>query len=765
MSKRYKGAVISATPPTTSTSSASGVWTEQQFMQGVATGSWPALAGAPTIGTATAGALSASVTFTAPTYTGSGITGYTVTSSPGGFTGTGASSPVTVSGLTAGTSYTFTVTATTAAGQGPASAASNSVTPTAPNYIEDVYSTYLYTGNGSTQTITNGIDLSTYGGLVWIKSRSNALSHSLIDTVRGQNKILRSNNTDAQSTSDPGTGLTSFNSTGFTLGPSWSEGTNSNGVTNASWTFRKQPKFFDVVTWSGNDTTKVISHSLGSVPGCIIVKSLLANGNWRVWHRSLSAGNYAVLNSTAAQTTTGAATVFGNNSTTVDPTSTGFTVGSTICADGENYVAYVFAHDAGGFGLTGTDNVISCGSYTGTSDYEGPVVNLGFEPQWLLIKSAGSVKNWVVLDNMRGLTADGTNEGYLVPNTSDQEYSGTLCKVNATGFQASGSSMVAANGVQYIYIAIRRGPMKVPTSGTSVFSPVAYTGTGVSTAVTTPGFPPDVLLQARRNAPDWPMSNRLVGVGQNLAPCYTSAENTPSPAYVDSYNMTGATIGTGGNAVNGSGLSYIQYYFQRAPSFMDEVCYTGTGSATTVTHNLGAVPELMIIKSRSNVQSWAVYAAPLGNTNYLLLNTTAGYATSSTYWNNTTPTSSVFTVASSANVNASTYTYVAYLFATCAGVSKVGTYTGTGATQTINCGFSGGARWVMIKRTDFTGDWYVWDTARGMTSGTDPSISLNSTSGEVNANSVYTTSVGFQLVSTASGINASGETYIYLAIA
>ena len=108
---------------------------------------------------------------------------------------------------------------------------------------------------------------------------------------------------------------------------------------------------------------------------------------------------------------------------------------------------------------------------------------------------------------------------------------------------------------------------------------------------------------------------------------------------------------------------------------------------------------------------------------------------------------------------------MAYLFATCAGVSKVGKYTGTGATQTISCGFTGGARWVMVKRTDSTGDWYVWDTARGMVAGTDPSLTMNNVAVESNANSVYTTTGGFQIVSTAADINASGGTYIYLAIA
>ena len=758
MSKRYKGAVISATPPTTSTSSASGVWTEQQFMQGVASGSWPALAGAPTIGTATAGALSASVTFTAPTYTGSGITGYTVTSSPGGITGTGASSPVTVSGLTAGTAYTFTVTATTAAGQSSPSAASNSVTPTAPNYIEDVFSTYLYTGTGASITITNNVDAATKGALFWIKSRNSAEGNRLVDTVRGPNYSLESNWNGPQD-NDSNRSVTATTS-GFTTGPTASS-PNTSGTTYVSWTFAEQPKFFDVVTYTGNGVDgRTISHSLGSTPGCVIVKRTDSTGDWVLRHTAGGGTNF-LLNTTVAgddPTTYANGNVSGFSSTTFT-VSTGTTI-NAVNASGGTYVAYLFAHNAGGFGLTGTDNVISCGSFTTDSGGNGSIT-LGYEPQWVLFKRTDSTQNWVLMDNMRNFVASPNDSSALYPNLSNAESVFGQIAPNATGFSGSNFSSSAT----YIYIAIRRGPMKVPTSGTSVFSPVARTGTGTSTAVTTPNFPPDMLLQARRGAPDWPMSDRLRGVGQNLAPCYTSAENTPSPAYVESYDMTGATLGSG-NAVNGSGLTYIEYFFRRAPGFFDEVCYTGTGGTpTTVSHNLGAVPELMIIKSRSNVQSWAVYAAPLGNTNYLLLNSTAGYATSSTYWNNTTPTSSVFTVASSANVNASTYTYVAYLFATCAGVSKVGTYTGTGATQTINCGFSGGARWVMIKRTDFTGDWYVWDTARGMTSGTDPSISLNSTSGEVNANSVYTTSVGFQLVSTASGINASGETYIFLAIA
>jgi hypothetical protein len=118
-------------------------------------------------------------------------------------------------------------------------------------------------------------------------------------------------------------------------------------------------------------------------------------------------------------------------------------------------------------------------------------------------------------------------------------------------------------------------------------------------------------------------------------------------------------------------------------------------------------------------------------------------------------------------LNASGSTYVAYLFASVSGVSKVGTYTGNGSSQTINCAFTTGARFVMIKRTDSTGDWYVWDSARGIVSGNDPYLALNSTATEVTSNdSVDPDSTGFIVNQVAaSNINVNGATYIFLSIA
>jgi len=233
--------------------------------------------------------------------------------------------------------------------------------------------------------------------------------------------------------------------------------------------------------------------------------------------------------------------------------------------------------------------------------------------------------------------------------------------------------------------------------------------------------------------------------------------------------MDGFSVGadnTGNGQINLSPQKYANWLFKRAPSFFDTVCYTGTGSAATIPHNLAAVPEFFIVKCRSlSGLDWWCYHSALGNTQGIKLNTTAAAITDNV-WNNTSPTSSNFYIANNGYTSATNRTFVAYLFATCAGVSKVGSYTGTGTLTTINCGFTSGARWVLIKRTDTTGAWYVWDTVRGMVAGTDPSLQLQGNSAQVNANSVYTATTGFQLLASPSDdVNTNGGTYIYLAIA
>jgi hypothetical protein len=628
---------------------------------------------------------------------------------------------------------------------------------TPPVFVEDVFSTYLFTGTETARSITNDIDLSTKGGLVWIKGRNAGYDNNIIDTVTGSGLRLRTNSAVLQVAA--ATGVTSFNSNGFSLGTS--PEMNGNTVPYASWTFREQAKFFDVVTYTGDGSApRAISHNLGSAPGMVIIRKTSATGDWLVYHRSSPSGGNLYLNYTDAADA-------GTNPFLSAVSSTTFTLSTnqnaTTNANGATYVAYLFAHDAGGFGTAGTDNVISCGSFTATSGDD--VVTLGFEPQFLMVKKTNSTGNWSIFDSMRGFNLTETTE--LKPNTSGAEESGfgtSYWVPTATGFIQKGNWGAGT----YIYMAIRR-PMKVPTTGTSVFSPIARTGTGSATSVSV-GFPLDLLIFADRTAAQSAAKffvNRLTGTTKLLNSTNTNAEVDDSDAFTLFGNTT-YTIGADSNLrSNNNGTTYINWAFRRAPGFFDEVCYTGTGSNLTLSHNLGAVPELMIVKIRGvNTGFWAVYSATLGSTKVLRLNGTQAEATTAGYWTST-PTASVFYVGTNNEVNITADTYVAYLFASCPGVSKVGSYTGTGTTQTINCGFTGGARFVLIKRTDSTGDWYVWDTARGIISGNDPYLLLNSGDAEVtNTDYIDPVSSGFELSSTApAAINASGGSFIFFAVA
>jgi hypothetical protein len=637
--------------------------------------------------------------------------------------------------------------------------------PYIQQYIEDVFQDWVYTGNGSTQTITNGVDLSGKGGLVWTKYRSggdiSTASHSLIDTLRGPNNTLATNLTNAQQTfSDL---LTSFSSTGYVLGADASSGrVNRTNASYVSWTFREQPKFFDIQTWTGNGVAgRQIPHNLGSVPGCIIIKATNSSGeSWEVYHRSLGNDTLIFLNYTDPK--------FQPNSdwNYTSPTSTAFTVsgGGGVNYSGYTYVAYIFAHNAGGFGLTGTDNVISCGSYTGNGSANGPEINLGYEPQWLLVKNASGSFNWLLMDNMRGMPVSG-DTARLFPNTSGAESTAAgfnYAAPTATGFKINtDSSFTNANGSTYIYIAIRRGPMKVPTLGTTVFSPQVQTPTGSTGYVMagSSGFPVDwIPTKQKNNVIDWYSTSRLTN--NYLSPNTTAAEG----AYTYGFDLMQ------GVSAQWDAQSTVSYAFRRAPSVFDVVCYTGTGSTQTIAHNLTVAPELMIVKSRSAVVNWKVYEKDLG-TLYgsgnpawqynLTLNSTASTDFSTSRWSQD-PTATVFGVATNADTNGSGSTYVAYLFASCPGVSKVGSVTHVEPT-TVVCGFV--PRFVMIKSTTATGtdDWFVFDSARGITAGNDPYLRLNSTGAENTpfgaADLIDVTSDGFVM----NGFG--GGTYIFLAIA
>ena len=625
-------------------------------------------------------------------------------------------------------------------------------------YVEDVFSTYLYTGNGSTQTINNGIDLDGEGGLVWIKARNVAIQPILVDTTMPKNvryAALSSDRTSALGADE--SDMTSFNSNGFTL-QNYQGTTNGNTNTHASWTFRKAPKFFDIVTYTGTGGSLDVSHALDSSPGCVMVKRTDTASDWVVGHRgsgSYWASETLRLNTNASGVTNGE---FGAwSSTIVRVVNSGGSYGD-VNTSGGTYVMYLFAHNAGGFGDDGEQDVISCGSFTTDSNQDADI-NLGYEPQFILVKRSASQGDWWLIDNMRGMSVTDTN--YLSANTAaaDASIGGTgFINPTATGFstrQGIGSSAAC------IYIALRR-PMKTPESGTEVFNTV-FRNASSGLPQWNSGFVTDfTITMDRTGSGNTDTVDRLRGP-KRLLTNSTSAESNGSPAtswdYMDGRGSSAGSLYDGQFAL----------MFKRAPSFMDVVCYTGTGVAKTEAHNLGVVPELMIVKNRSlGGTAWPVYSATIGASSAMYLQLTNGaFAPTAVFWNNTAPTSSVFTISTHGSVNTSSNTYVAYLFASLAGVSKVGSYSGTGNAVNVDCGFSGGARFVMIKRTDSTGDWYVWNSLTGIVAGNDPYLLLNSATIEVtNTDYIDPLSSGFTVTSSApAALNASGGTYIFLAIA
>lgn len=312
----------------------------------------------------------------------------------------------------------------------------------APLNVADLFSTDLYTGNGSTQTITNGIDLAGEGGLVWIKSRSAQVSHGLIDTERGVTKTLFSDFTFGDDTGS--NGMQSFNSNGFTYGSS--NLGNQSSATYVAWTFRQAPRFFDVVTYTGNGVAgRQIAHNLGVEPGMVVVKKTNATDIWAIYHRTLGAGQYLSFSTDPAYPNT---QLFNNTA----PTSDVFTLGANDATNGsgKTYVAYLWAHD------TAPDGVIQCGSYTGNGSSTGPVINLGWEPQWVMIKPSTLSDQWLIKDSARSGSLMDDNLFANLAQSESTNSPATSITTNSTGFQVTGSNgNVNNSGDTYIYMAIR----------------------------------------------------------------------------------------------------------------------------------------------------------------------------------------------------------------------------------------------------------------------------------------------------------------------
>jgi hypothetical protein len=351
-----------------------------------------------------------------------------------------------------------------------------------------------------------------------------------------------------------------------------------------------------------------------------------------------------------------------------------------------------------------------------------------------------------------------------------------------------------ANGVGDFYYQVPDGYLALCTSNLpeptispnadtqsdDYFNTVLYTGTGSSgQAITGVNFQPDWLwIKKRSGASSHNVFDSVRGVAKRLITNGTSAEDEPNQ--ITSFDTDGFTINSG----NDSGATYVSWNWKAGGTAVSNtdgsitssvstntdagfsiVSYTGTGGTATVGHGLGAIPKLIISKTRNVVNSWTVYAEPVGNDKRLILNSTNAAGTDAA-WGNTTPTSSVITLGS-ADTNGSGNTYIAYCFASVEGYSKFGSYTGNGSTDGtfVYTGFR--PAFIIFKNTSSgSTNWIIKDTVRDTSNQMDIGLEANTSDAEESSlASVDFLSNGMKIRSTGSFSNTSGDSYIYMAFA
>jgi len=315
------------------------------------------------------------------------------------------------------------------------------------------------------------------------------------------------------------------------------------------------------------------------------------------------------------------------------------------------------------------------------------------------------------------------------------------------------------------------------------FNTKTYSGTDSSNAITGVGFQPDWVWIKRRNAnASHAIQDAVRGNDKTLRSNTTGAEYTNT--FFSSFDTDGFTVTSAESDVNASAGTYVSWNWRgngsgssntdgsitstvsaNTTSGFSVVRWTGTGSNATIGHGLGVTPKCFIVKKTSDTSAWSMYHESVGNTAFMTLNSDAASTASSTVWNNTSPTSSVFSVGTADNGNASGATYIGYFFAEKTGHCKIGEYIGNGSTwgPFINCGFR--PAFIMIKRHSNTGSWLILDNKRDPINQMDKGLFPHLTNAEATGYNWNFLSNGFKPRTSGAGENGSGSNYLYMAFA
>jgi SPRY domain len=374
--------------------------------------------------------------------------------------------------------------------------------------------------------------------------------------------------------------------------------------------------------------------------------------------------------------------------------------------------------------------------------------------------------------------------GTFAPAISDStsSYSSTF----TVNFGQQGFTYTPPTG----YVALNTQNLPTPTisNGANYMAATLWTGNGTSQTINNTvngiSFKPDMMwVKDRSSARSHVLIDSVRGIGLSLFPNETTADQSNTDR-ITSINTNGFSVGVG-LATNANAETFVGWQWQagqgstssntngsitstvsvNATAGFSVVTYTGTGANATVGHGLGVAPKMIIVKTRSGVNDWSVYHTSIGATKFLLLDTTAAAGTSSAVWNNTAPTSSVFSIATDFSVNQSTATYVAYCFSAVAGYSAFGSYTGNGSTDGpfVYCGFR--PRYVLTKCSSLGSLWAIWDTSRNTYNATSNVLQANVADAEISPYNIDILSNGFKFRDTNSNWNGSSNTYIFAAFA
>ena len=432
---------------------------------------------------------------------------------------------------------------------------------------------------------------------------------------------------------------------------------------------------------------------------------------------------------------------------------------------------------------------VQCGDATGGTAYmaNGQKYNNASLTSYGSAFTSGDVVG-IAVDEAAGtivMYKNNVSQGALASSLTGLQYITVTAQASANFYLNAGQQAFAYTAPSG-YKALNTYNLPTPSiaQGNKYMDATLYTGTGASASITnTASFKPDLVwIKSRSASTDNKLTDSVRGVTKGLISDTTGAETTDTQG-LTAFNSNGFTLGTDTN-YNNTSATYVGWQWQagagtsgsntngsitstvsaNTTSGFSIVIYTGSGTAGTIGHGLGVAPSMIIVKSRSATGDWPVYHSSLGNGSYVLLDTTAASAASSTIWNATSPTSSVFSVGINTVSNTITVTYVAYCFTPIAGFSAFGSYTGNGSATGpfIYTGFQ--PKYLLVKRTDSTSDWYIWDSVRNTFNIITNTLLADTAGAETSASSVNILSNGFQCVSTTV-VNVSTGTYIYAAFA